>query len=210
MENFHECVGEKEWGASKAGRRPYKLGELTSRGPTTNKVRDQQRTRRRVCGQTHPKCLSRLIKGSFTRLLPFPYTFLCYRIFAALKHHFYSHLLQWLPNPLPPLARPLPPPLPRLLPSRLRAPRQPRRPLPPRQPPKVVRKRRSVAKSARRHTLRIFTRVSCLHGVDLDICSHKCVSAQAGAPRYWYLQQGDGHFELFRQRHLRTHCHRGL
>ena len=44
------------------GRRPYKLGEWSSRVTTTNKVRDQQRTRRRVCGQTPPKCLSRLIK----------------------------------------------------------------------------------------------------------------------------------------------------
>jgi hypothetical protein len=75
----------------------YKLGESASRGATTNKVRDQQRTRRRVCGQnqTPPKCVSRPIKSPFTRLSPFPYTSLCYRILAALNYQ--PLLLAYIP-----------------------------------------------------------------------------------------------------------------
>lgn len=154
----------EEWGCVKGvGSRPYKLGEWSSRGTTTNKVRDQQRTRRRVCGQTPPKRVSRLIKSPWTRLSPFPYTSLCYRILAALYYHYYhSHTFQWHLNPLPPLGRLPPPPLPRRPPSRLKAPRRPRRLLPLRQPAKVARRRRSAARSARRLTLHTSTRVSCL------------------------------------------------
>ena len=35
-------------------------------------------------------------------------------------------------------------------------------------------------------------------------------SAEAGAPRHRYLQQGHEHHELFRQRHLRAHRRRGI
>ena len=35
-------------------------------------------------------------------------------------------------------------------------------------------------------------------------------SPQAGPPGHGYLQQGDGHPQLLRQRHLRAHCYRGV
>ena len=37
--------------------------------------------------------------------------------------------------------------------------------------------------------------------------THALFSPQAGPPRHWYLQQGDGHPQLVRQRYLRAYCH---
>src|SRR6266702_451340 len=51
-----------------------------------NKVRDQQKSRRRVCGQTPPKCESRPIKSQLTWLSSFHHTSLHHRILVALAH----------------------------------------------------------------------------------------------------------------------------
>ena len=41
----------------------------------------------------------------------------------------------------------------------------------------------------------------------LELGSHAAISPQAGPPRHWYLQQGDGHSQLLRQRYLRADRH---
>ena len=66
---------------------------------------------------------------------------------------------QWHPNPLPPLVKLPPRRLPRRPPKRLRVLSLPRRPHPS-QLPNPLRRRRSVARSARRLILPISTRVS--------------------------------------------------
>ncbi len=120
-------------------------------------------SRRRVCGQTLPKCLSykfplTVLRRSCTLLLTISI------LLASLLYHHFSHTnrrsnFQWLPNPLPLLAKPPPPPPPRRPLNRLRVQRLARRRLLS-QLPRALKKRRSVVRSARRHIRLTSTRVS--------------------------------------------------
>ena len=47
-------------------------------------------------------------------------------------------------------------------------------------------------------------------GLGVVLTKRIIYSAQAGAPRYGYLEQGDGHPQLVRERHLRAHRDRGV
>jgi hypothetical protein len=155
---------ERESGAKEKPRWLYNFEAEVSRGTTPrNKVCDQQ-NRVDAAVAKHSQSASPY-KFPLTIHCPSCTLLLITSILAVSSPvHFHSHTnsrsnFQWLPNPLPPLAKLPPRLLPRHPPNRLRVQRARRRHLPSQLQRPLVR-RRSVVRSARRPTHHTSTRVS--------------------------------------------------
>jgi histone H2B len=125
------------------------------------------------------------------------------------RHFILALKSQWHPNqpllPPKPLTLPLPPRHPLRLPRARRQRRKHRR--------RLLMARRRSAEKTRKETYSSYiykgTLMRCRISSTIQL-TRRFRSAEAGAPRHRYLQQGNGHPELLRQRHLRAYCHRGI